>query len=131
MVGANAAGTSSVAAGDGLDVDADEAAVAADGSPATFPVDVCCWEPDPSGGIETGGGGASLEAEEDKALTGKGRIKTYKHRSYARKKTLEESKLTWGPEPSSDPGSGAPTVVATAAAPAVVAAAAPVVRRSV
>jgi hypothetical protein len=44
-------------------------------------------------------------------------------------RTLEESELNWGPEPSSDPGSGVPTVVVVAAAatPAVVAAAAPAV----
>jgi hypothetical protein len=43
-------------------------------------------------------------------------------------RTLEESKLTWGPKPSSDPGREAPAVVAAAAAaPDVVAAAAPVV----
>ena len=42
MVGANAAGTSSVAAGGVSDTDAGEVAVAADGSPATFPVDVRC-----------------------------------------------------------------------------------------
>jgi hypothetical protein len=85
MVGANAAGTSSATAGGGLDADADEAAIAADGSPATFPVDVCCWEPDPPAGIAAGGGGASLEVEEGEALTGKGRVKTCWHRSYARK----------------------------------------------
>jgi hypothetical protein len=85
MVGANTAGTSSATAGGGLDADADEAAVAADGSPATFPADVCCWEPDPPAGIVTGVGGASLEAEEEEALTGKGRVKTCRHRSYAHK----------------------------------------------
>jgi hypothetical protein len=42
MVGANAAGTSSATTGGVLDADADEAAIAADGSPATFPADVCC-----------------------------------------------------------------------------------------
>jgi hypothetical protein len=42
MVGANAAGTSSAAAGGVLDADAGEAAIAIDGSPATFPADVCC-----------------------------------------------------------------------------------------
>ena len=41
MVGANAAGASSAAAGGILDADAGEAAVAADGSLATFPADVC------------------------------------------------------------------------------------------
>jgi hypothetical protein len=42
MVGANAAGTSSATASGVLDADVDEAAVAADGSPVTFPADVCC-----------------------------------------------------------------------------------------
>jgi hypothetical protein len=42
MVGANATGTSSAVAGGVLDAGADEAAVAADGSTATFPADVCC-----------------------------------------------------------------------------------------
>jgi hypothetical protein len=42
MVGANAAGTSSAAAGGVFDTDAGEAVVAVDGSPATFPADVCC-----------------------------------------------------------------------------------------
>ena len=51
MVEANATGTSSASADGGLGTDADEAAVAADGSPATFPADVCCWEPDPPVGI--------------------------------------------------------------------------------
>jgi hypothetical protein len=85
MVGANAAGTSPATAGGGLDTDADEAVVAADGSPTTFPADVCCWEPDPPAGIVTSGGGASPEAEEEAALTGKGQVKTCRHRSYARK----------------------------------------------
>jgi hypothetical protein len=85
LVGANAAGTSSATAGGGLDADADEVVVAADRSSATFPADVCYWEPDPPAGIVTGGGGASLEAEEEEALTGKGWVKTYRHRSYARK----------------------------------------------
>jgi hypothetical protein len=85
MVGANATGTSSAAADGGLGANADEAAVAADGSPATFPAEVCCWEPDPPAGMATGGGGASTEAEEGEALTGKGRVKTCRHKSYARK----------------------------------------------
>jgi hypothetical protein len=85
MVGANAAGTSSATTGGGLDVGADEAAVAANGSPTTFPSDVCYWEPGPLAGIAAGWGGASSEAEEGEALTGKGRVKTCRHRSYARK----------------------------------------------
>jgi hypothetical protein len=56
MVGANATGTSSATADGGHGTDADEAAVAADGSPTTFPADVCCWEPDPPAGTEAGGG---------------------------------------------------------------------------
>jgi hypothetical protein len=86
MVGANATGTSSVTADGGLGTDADEAAVAADGSPATFLADVCCWEPNPPAGMAAGGGGASTEAEEGEARTGKGRVKTCRHKSYARKK---------------------------------------------
>jgi hypothetical protein len=85
MVGENAAGTSSAAAGGGLDADADDATVTADGSQVTFPADVCCWEPDPPAGIAADGGGASSEAEEGEALTGKGRVKTCRHKSYARK----------------------------------------------
>jgi hypothetical protein len=85
MVGANAAGTSSATAGGGLDADADEAAVAADGSPVTFPADVCCWEPDPPAGIVASGGGASSKAEEGEALTGKERVKTCRYKSYTQK----------------------------------------------
>jgi hypothetical protein len=85
MVGANATGTSSSAADGGLGADADEAAVAADGSPATFPADVCCWEPDPPAGMAADRGGASTEAKEGEALTGKGWVKTCRHKSYARK----------------------------------------------
>jgi hypothetical protein len=85
MVEANATGTSSAAADGGLGADADEAAIAADGSPTTFPADVWCWEPDPPMGIAAGGGGASTEAEEGEALTGKGRVKTCWHKIYARK----------------------------------------------
>jgi hypothetical protein len=126
MVGANVAGTSSATAGGRLDADAEEAAVAADGSSVTFLADVCCWGPDPSAGIVAGGGGASSEAKEGEALTGKGWVKTCRHKSYARK-TLEESKLTWDHGPSSGPGSGAPAVIAAPVAPAAVAAAAPAV----
>jgi hypothetical protein len=85
MVGANAAGTSSATAGGGLDADADGAAVATDGSSVTFPTNVCYWEPDPPAGIAADGGGASSEAEEGEALTGKGRVKTCRHRIYTRK----------------------------------------------
>jgi hypothetical protein len=42
MVEAYATGTSSATANYGLGTDADEGAVAADGSPATSPIDVCC-----------------------------------------------------------------------------------------
>jgi hypothetical protein len=85
MVEANATGTSSAAADGGLGADADEAAVAADGSPATLPADVCCWEPDPPASIAAGGGGASTGAEEGEALTGKGQVKTCRHKSYTQK----------------------------------------------
>jgi hypothetical protein len=84
MVGANATGTSSAAADGGLGADADEAMVASDGLPATFPADVCRWEPDPPAGMAAGREGASMDAEEEEALTGKGRIKTCRHKSYAR-----------------------------------------------
>jgi hypothetical protein len=87
MVEANATGTSSVVANGGLSANANEVVVAADGSPATSPVDVCCWEPDPPAGIAAGGGGAPTGAEEGEALMGKGRVKTCRHKSYARKNT--------------------------------------------
>jgi hypothetical protein len=72
-VEANAAGTPSATADVGLGTDADEAAVAADGSSATSPADVCYWEPDPPVGTVAEGGRASTEAEEE-ALAGKGRV---------------------------------------------------------
>jgi hypothetical protein len=58
--------------------------VAADGSPTMFPAGVCRWEPDPPAGMAGGGEGTSTDAEEEEALTGKGRIKTYRHKSYDR-----------------------------------------------
>jgi hypothetical protein len=58
--------------------------VAADGSPATFPAGVCRWEPNPPAGMAAGGEGTSTDAEEEEALTGKGRIKTCRHKSYDR-----------------------------------------------
>jgi hypothetical protein len=82
-VEANAAGTSSATANAGFGTDADEVVVAADGSPATSPADVCCWEPGPPAGTVAEGGRASTEAEEG-ALTGKGRVKTCRRKSYAR-----------------------------------------------
>jgi hypothetical protein len=85
MVGAGASGTSSATADGVLDGDAVEVAVAAGGSPVTLPADVCCWEPDPPAGMVSGGGGASLEAELEEALTGKGRVKTCRHKSYTYK----------------------------------------------
>jgi hypothetical protein len=101
--------------------------VAADGSPATSPAGVCRWEPDPSTGMAAGGEGTSTEAEEEEALTGKGRIKTCRHKSYARA-NIGRPKLTWDHEPSSGLGSGAHVVIAaSAAAPAAVAATAPAV----
>ena len=69
MVEANTTGTSSAAADGGLGANADEAAVAADGSPATFPADVCYWEPDPPVGMATGGEGASTDAKGDQNLS--------------------------------------------------------------
>jgi hypothetical protein len=87
MVEANATGTSSTATDGGLGADADEAVVATNGSPTTFPADVYCWEPDPPVGIAAGVGGASTGAEEGEALTGKGRVKTCRHKSCARKNT--------------------------------------------
>jgi hypothetical protein len=58
--------------------------VAADGSPTTFPAGVCRWEPDPMAGMAAGGEGTSTDAEEEEALTGKGWIKTCRHKSYDR-----------------------------------------------
>jgi hypothetical protein len=58
--------------------------VAAGGSSATFPAGVCRWEPDPPAGMAAGGEGTSTDAEEEEALTGKGRIKTCRHKSYNR-----------------------------------------------
>jgi hypothetical protein len=58
--------------------------VAADESPATFPVGVYRWEPDPPAGMAVGGEGTSTDAEEEEALTSKGRIKTCRHKSYDR-----------------------------------------------
>jgi hypothetical protein len=52
--------------------DAVEVAVAAGGPPTTLPADVCCWEPDLPADMVSGGGGASLEAEREEALTGDG-----------------------------------------------------------
>jgi hypothetical protein len=84
MVGASAAGTSSATADGVLDADAVEAVVAAGGSLATLLADVCCWEPDPPAGMVSGGGGASLEAEEE-ALASKRRVKICRHKSCTRK----------------------------------------------
>jgi hypothetical protein len=58
--------------------------VAADGSPAMFPAGVCRWELDPPVGMAADGEGTSTDAEEEEALTGKGRIKTCRHKSYDR-----------------------------------------------
>jgi hypothetical protein len=58
--------------------------VAADGSPTTSPAGVCRWEPHPPAGMATCREGTSTDAEEEEALTGKGRIKTCRHKSYAR-----------------------------------------------
>jgi homoserine kinase len=80
----------------------------------------------PTGGHGDRRGRASIEAEGEGALIGKGRVKTCRCKSYAR--NLEEPKLTWDVEPSSGLGSEAPVVVAAAVAvPAAVAAAAPAV----
>jgi hypothetical protein len=59
---------------------------AADGSLETSLAGVCRWEPDPPADMATGGEGTSTDAEEEEALAGKGRIKTYRHKSYARAK---------------------------------------------
>jgi hypothetical protein len=58
--------------------------VAADGLSATFLASVCRWEPDPPAGMAAGGDRTSTDAEEEEALTGKGRIKTCQHKSYDR-----------------------------------------------
>jgi hypothetical protein len=111
---AGAAGTS-LAIADGVLVgDAVEVAVAAGGPPTTLPADVCCWEPDLPADMVSGGGGASLEAEREEALTGKGRVKTCRHKSCTRK-NQDGAKLTWGPGPSSDPGSATPAAAAVVA----------------
>jgi hypothetical protein len=127
MVGTGVAGTSSAAADGVLDgVTIVEAAVAADGSPATLLADACCWEPDPPVGMVSSVGGAPLEAEGEEALTSKGWVKTCRHNNYTRE-NKDGAKLTWGPGPSSGPGSGMPAAVAVAAAaaaPVVVAASA-------
>jgi hypothetical protein len=84
MVEANATGTSSAAANGGLGTDADEAAVATDGSPVMSRADVCYWEPDPAASMATEGEQASTEAKEGGTLTGKGRVKTRPRKRYAR-----------------------------------------------
>jgi hypothetical protein len=61
--------------------------VAADGSSATFPAGVCRWKLDPLAGMAASGEGTSTDAEEEEALTGKGRIKTCRHKSYDRANT--------------------------------------------
>jgi hypothetical protein len=128
MVEANATGTSSATANDGLGTNADEAAVATNGSPATSPADVCCWEPDPPVGMATEGG----ERPQKPKKGGPDRQRTNQDLS-AKKAMLEighlrEPKLTWDHEPSSGLGSGVPIVVAAGAAvPTVVAVAAPAV----
>jgi hypothetical protein len=58
--------------------------VAVDGSSAISLAGICRWEPDPSVGMPAGGEGTSTDAEEEEALTGKGRIKIVRHKSYAR-----------------------------------------------
>jgi hypothetical protein len=64
--------------------------------------------------------GATLEAEGEEALISKGCVNTRRHDNYTSEK---RATLTWGPEPSSDPGSG--TSAALAAVAAVGAAVAP------
>jgi hypothetical protein len=56
----NAAGASSATANVRLGTEADEAAEAADGSPAMSPADVCSWEPGPPAGAVAEGGRASI-----------------------------------------------------------------------
>jgi hypothetical protein len=112
-------GTSSATANGGLGTNADaEDAIAADRSPATSSAGVRCWEPDPPAGTVTEGVRAPAEAEEGGALTGKGRFMTCQLKTTLEIWHLEELKLTWGHEPPSGLGSGAPVVVA-ATAPAV------------
>jgi hypothetical protein len=112
-------GTSLATANGGLGTDADaEDAVAADRSPAMSSAGVRCWEPDPLVGTATEGVRAPTEAEEGGALTGKGWFMTCQLKTTLEIWHLEELKLTWGHEPPSGLGSGAPVVVA-AAAPAV------------
>ena len=78
-------GTSSTTVNGGFGTDADaEDAVAADRSPTTSSAGVRCWEPDPPAGMVSGGGGASLEAEEE-ALASKRRVKICRHKSCTRK----------------------------------------------
>jgi hypothetical protein len=86
MAGVGAFGTS-FAAADGVldDIAVVEAAVAVGvvaaaggGPPAPLLVDACCWKPDPSGMV-SGGGGATLGAEGEEALTSKGWVKTRRH----------------------------------------------------
>jgi hypothetical protein len=68
--------------------------------------------------------GATLEAEGEEALASKGCVKTHRHDNYTRK-NKDGATLTWGPGPSSDPGSGTFAVVVVVAAAVVAAAGAP------
>jgi hypothetical protein len=78
-------GTSSATANGGLGTDPDaEDVVAADRSPTMSLAGVRCWEPDPPAGTATEGVRAPVEAEEEGALTSKGRFKTYQRKNYTR-----------------------------------------------
>jgi hypothetical protein len=54
-------------------------AAAGGGSLAPLLADACCGEPDPSMGLETGGGGVTLGAEGEEALKNRRRVKTCWH----------------------------------------------------
>jgi hypothetical protein len=72
----------------------------------------------------SGGGSAPLGAEGEEALASKGWVETRRYDNYTRK-NKNGATLTWGPRPSSDPGSGTSVAVVVAAAAVVVAAGAP------
>jgi hypothetical protein len=60
-----------------------------------------------------GGVGEPLGAEGEEALASEGWVKTHQHDNYTRK-NKEGATLTWGPGPSSVPGSGTSAAVAVA-----------------
>jgi hypothetical protein len=129
MAGAGAVGASSAAADgvlDGIAIVEAVVAVGAVGTPsaAATPLGIGAaaagppagaWEPGGavSAAAVRGGGGATLGAEGEEALTNKGWVKTRRHDKYTNQK--KGAPLTWGPKPSSDPGSGATDAFAVAA----------------